>query len=166
MDNAITTEAYDSQVRAPMSDLVAETTERPVNVEEHARIVMTVLKEYVDKLAAFNAEVLDTLCDLGESQTVRRAAWLLDQGELMRAQLPRILSRGSGLLEHSKLTPITQDELALRMREIEIHIHHALRMTHELRKTIEEDKKLGEQVAKLRVAAGLNGMRGGPLRPE
>jgi hypothetical protein len=54
------------------------------------------------------------------------------------------------------------------MREIEIHFHHMLRLTHELRQVIEIQKRSGmkDQVAKLRLAAGLNAMKGGPLNPE
>jgi hypothetical protein len=52
------------------------------------------------------------------------------------------------------------------MREIEIHLHHALRLTYELKQLLDQEKYLGDQVPKLRLAAGLNAMKGGPLRPD
>src|SRR6266498_1394511 len=81
-----------------------------VNVEEHARIVSELLKEYATTLAALNSALLTAKEDGPE-----RKAWLLDQGELLTKPLSRIISRGSGLLEHSSLEPLTEDELALRM---------------------------------------------------
>ncbi len=71
-----------------------------MDVEEQARIVSALLKEYVDKLAALNTALLGAM-EKGPSDL--RAAWLLDQGELLRHPLARIISRGSGLLEHSIL---------------------------------------------------------------
>jgi hypothetical protein len=134
--------------------------------EEKARVVLVLLKEYANKLSSLIADLLDLKLyeHLGSGR--ERAAWLLDQGELLRKPLSQILSRGSAFLEHSNLDTTTENELALRMREIEIHFHHALRLTHELKQKIDEDKSLTAQIAKLRVAAGLNAMKGGPLRPE
>jgi|GEM_PF-6759778 len=145
-----------------MTTTMVETNERRVSVEEQARTVSGLLKEYADKLTALNADLLDAICN---PEMTARAAWLLDQGELLRKPLSQIISRGSGLLEHAALDTIVEDELSLRMREIEIHLHHAVRLTHEL-KQILLDGGLAEQVAKLRVGSGLNAMKGGPLRPE
>jgi hypothetical protein len=39
-----------------------------------------------------------------------------------------------------------------------------LRLTHEVRQAVEKDG-LKDEVAKLRLAAGLNAMKGGPLDP-
>lgn len=146
-----------------MTTATAETNERRVSAEEQARIVSGLLKEYAEKLSALNANLLNAIT---KGYFTAQAAWLLDQGELLRKPLAQIISRGSGLLEHSNLDTITEDELALRMQEIEIHLHHALRLTHEFKQPIEKNKAQAEAVAQLRVAAGLNAMKGGPLRPE
>lgn len=147
-----------------MTMATAEANEPHMNVEEQARVVSGLLKEYVDKLAALNADLLDVISD---PYSTARASWLLDQGDLLRKPLAQIISRGSGLLEHANLDTITEDELSLRMQEIEIHLHHAFRLTHELKQVIlATGNTLVEQVAKLRVAAGLNAMKGGPLRPN
>lgn len=145
-----------------MNTATVEANERRVSVEEQARIVSGLLKEYADKLAALTAELIDTKSNMDQNE---RNAWLLDQGELLRKPLAQIMSRGSGLLEHAHLESITEDELTLRMREIEIHLHHTLRLTHELKQLV-DNYRVTEQVAKLRVSAGLNAMKGGPLRPE
>ena len=166
---------------------VAETTESHLSVTERARIVCGVLKEYAAKLEELNAEILEL--PFGSFRSVEphrlapRAAWLLDRTELLRKPLSNIISSGSALLEYSSpdaiakmstvgpvrenasLDSLTADELALRMREIEIHLHHTLRLAHELRQNL-DNIKLMDQVKKLRVAAGLNAMKGGPLDPE
>lgn len=147
-----------------MTPATVETNERRISVEEQARIVCGLLKEYTDKLAALNADLLDAI---GDPYSTARASWLLDQGDLLRKPLAQIISRGSGLLEHANLDTITEDELGLRMQEIDIHLHHALRLIHELKQAIlATGNTLVEQVTKLRVSAGLNAMKGGPLRPN
>ena len=147
-----------------MNATTVETDDRPVNVEEQARSVSALLKEYTEKLSALNANLINAVSNFDRTPTPL-AAWLLDQGELLRQPLSRIISLGSGLLEHSNLAPLTKDELAVRMREIDIHFHHMLRLTYELKQAT-ENARLKDAVAKLRYAAGLNGMKGGPLRPE
>jgi hypothetical protein len=147
-----------------MTTATVETNERRISVEEQARIVSNLLKEYAGKLAALNADLLGAVSNLSQTATPALAL-LLDQGELLRPPLSQIISRGSGLLEHANLDSLTEDELVLRMREIEIHLHHTLRLTHELRQATENAHK-SEKVTKLRVSAGLNAMKGGPLRPN
>jgi hypothetical protein len=131
---------------------------------EQARIVLRLLKEYTRKLSILNSNLLEALSDFARC-TIQSMAWLLDQGELLRNPLSQLISRGSSLLEHTILDSVTKDELTLRMREIEIHMHHTVRLTYELRQAAEK-KKMGASIAKLRVSAGLNAMKGGPLRPE
>jgi hypothetical protein len=136
------------------------------NVEEQARIVSGLLKEYAAKLADLIWDCLE-LPDVPHTQKPARIAWLLDQGELLCKPLSNIISRGSGLLEHSALSPLIQDELMWRMREIEIHLHHTLLRTHELHQGLADmSRTMPEEAAKLRLAAGLSGMKGGPLRPN
>ena len=145
-----------------MTTATDEANERRLSVEEQARIVSGLLKEYADKLVALNADLIDVKSNMDQNE---RTAWLLDRGELLRKPLAQIISRGSGLLEHAQLETVTEDELALRLREVEIHLHHALRLTHELKEMV-DGYRVTEEVAKLRVSAGLNAMKGGPLRPE
>ena len=133
--------------------------------ETEARGVMSVLKEYAEKLSALNSDLMTTRYGYPNGDLFQRAALLLDISETIRKPLARILSRGSALLEHPVLDSFVEDELALRVREIEIHYHHLLRLTHELRQFIDESGEK-DQVARLRYAAGLNGMKGGPLRPN
>jgi hypothetical protein len=131
---------------------------------EQARIVSRLLKEYTRKLSTLNADLIQALSNFSRSAT-QNMAWLLDRGELLRNPLSEVISRGSSLLEHTILDSVTKDELALRMREIEIHIHHAVRLTYELKQAVEK-KRMASPIAKLRLAAGLNAMKGGPLRPD
>lgn len=149
-----------------MTTATTETNEAPVNIEEHARLVCGLLKEYTSKLASLNGELLAAQIELHKYPQPERMAWLLDQVDLVRQPLARVISRGSGLLEHSNLDSVTEDELAVRMREMDVHFHHAVRLAHELRTAIAGDRRLNEQVTKLRYAAGLNAMKGGPLRPN
>jgi hypothetical protein len=133
--------------------------------EEKTKVVLVLLKEYTDKLSAQVRDILDFFWQrsLIAPGSLERAAWLLDQGELLRKSLPQIISRGSALLEYLQLDTNTKNELSLRMSEIEIHFHHMLRLTHELKLAIDNQKN---NVAKLRISAGLNAMKGGPLRPD
>lgn len=147
-----------------MSTTTADITERPVNVEEQARIVMGLLREYAAKLAELNSTLLLVL-KMEIQNEINHAAWLLDQSELIQKPLLAILSRGSGLRDNSPLETITQDELSLRLFETEVHLHHMMRLSQQLRDKI-KSHKLTDDVAKRRMAAGLSGMKGGPLRPN
>ena len=137
-----------------------ELAEKRTRAEELARAVGAILREYAPKLAALNGEFFQVLDGDIRSQT-SRAAWLLDQSEIMRKPLLAILSRGSGLREISPLEPMTRDELSLRMFEIEIQLHHMIRHTNQLRDKL-ASYKLSDHVAKLRMAAGLPGGQNGP----
>src|SRR5580658_10510699 len=110
--------------------------------EEKTKVVLVLLKEYTDKLSAQIRDILDFFWQrsLIAPGSLERAAWLLDQGELLRKSLPQIISRGSALLEYLQLETNTKNELSLRMSEIEIHFHHALRLTHELKLAIDNQK--------------------------
>lgn len=143
----------------------ADTTERPAAADDEAQAVLPLLREYAGKLAALGADLSKTI-EAGDMRyVVSRAAWLLDQSELTRRPLTAVLSRASGLREHSVLDPVVRDELDLRMTETEVHLHHATRLAGQLRSMV-QSAKLSDQVAKLRYAAGLSGMKGGPLRPD
>jgi len=148
-----------------MNGAAIEAPEQPVNVEEQARIVMNLLREYAEKLSTLNRELASCSVSWQRGNPREQAAWLLDQSELIRRPLLTILSRGSGLRENAPLESITRDELSLRMTETELHLHHMIRQAGELRAQIEQ-KKLMAEVAKLRLVAGLSAMPGGPLHPE
>jgi hypothetical protein len=161
--------------------------ESRISVTEQARIVSGLLKEYAAKLAELNAELLDFSFELREAARLApRAAWLLDRSELLRKPLSNIISRGSALLEYStpeavahlstvapvrvnaSLDYLAAAELSLRMREIEVHLHHSLRLTQKLREAVDGLRKAGlkkDLVAELRLAAGLNVMQDSPVNP-
>lgn len=136
-----------------------------VNVEEQARTVMNLLREYAEKLVTLNRELASCLVTWQRSDPFEQTAWLLDQSELIRKPLLTILSRGSALRENAPIESITRDELSLRMVETEVHLHHMIRQAGELRTRVVQEKKMAD-VAKFRLAAGLNAMPGGPLHPE
>jgi uncharacterized protein YecT (DUF1311 family) len=138
-------------------DKLTEPDSRGVDVEERARTVMAVLREYAEKVAALNKEFGAALINLTSnhrSLNESQVAWLLDQAELMRRPLLAILSRGSGLRENAPIESITRDELSLRMVELEVHLHHMFRHAGELRAKL-ESWRLAEGVTPLRFAAGL-----------
>lgn len=143
-----------------MNATEVDVSDRHVDVETQAGLVIGVLREYSSKFAALTAELLDATERLPRSADLDRLAWLLDRSELLRKPIATILSRGSGLRENAPLKPITRDELSLRMFETEVHLHHAIRLTLALRDRLAE-RKLSDGVAKLRVTAGLPGS--GPL---
>ncbi|MBY0455853.1 MAG: hypothetical protein K2V38_00800 [Gemmataceae bacterium] len=134
-------------------------TPRSASVEEQARVVMSVLREYSGKLAKLVAEFNRILTDaesIDWQQTdANEVAWLLDQSEFLRKPLLAILSRGSGLREHAPLEPLTRDELSLRMWETEVHLHHATRMAMSLRSSLRGQPLREPLVEKRRVKSGL-----------
>lgn len=148
-----------------MNGTTIEAPEQPVNVEEQARIVMSILREYSEKLVTLNRELASCLATWQRANPFEQTAWLLDQSELIRKPLLTILSRGSALRENAPIESITRDELSLRMVETEVHLHHMIRQAGELRTRVVREQKMAE-VAKFRLAAGLSAMPGGPLHPE
>ncbi|HEY1188821.1 MAG TPA: hypothetical protein VGE74_14295 [Gemmata sp.] len=127
--------------------------------EEQARVVMALLREYSGKLAALTGD-LKKLVASGWVNDYDTIAWLLDQSEILRKPLLAILSRGSGLRESAQLDSLIRDELSLRMWETEVHLHHAARLTLALRARLTKSKVM-DDVAKMRVSAGLPAIQGG-----
>ena len=124
------------------------------------------LGEYAGKLRAINERLLNGWADPRSAHAHDRLAVTLDQFETIRRPLERLLSATACRAEHPEVEPLLADELTLRLAEIETEFHHALRLIHAVKTEWErKSPKLLEQVARLRVAAGLNGMKGGPLRP-
>jgi hypothetical protein len=152
-----------------MNATETEVPEQAFNVEEQARIVLSLLREYAEKLAVLGNELLALISRYTSNfhgPHNNQAAWLLDQSELIRSPLQNILSRATGLHENSAISRLTEDELALRRSEIEVHLHHVIRQTGELRVIVDRSKTTASDIAKLRLSAGLNAMKGGPLRPD
>ena len=126
-------------------------SEDKIDVEKDGQAVATVLREYAGKLADFNAEMLtflETAYEFHEGN-YGRAAWMLDRFEMINRPLQRMLSRGSGLVENSPITPRTRDELDLRMRDLEAQLYHAERQTRRLLADLGTGKH-AQEVAKLR----------------
>jgi hypothetical protein len=136
-----------------------------VGAEEEAKVLEEILREYAGKLTAMNADLLLFSEEGAAQRKPSRAAWLLDRFELVRKPLLQVLSRASQLTEHADLAPLTHDLMALRLAELETQLHHAARQASELQGLVRGSAD-DQKVARLRVAAGLSGMKGGPLRPE
>lgn len=152
-----------------MTAAEVEAPTQAMGVEQQARIVSDLLREYAAKLVTLNHELwhwlLSDYSKHGPDQEASRAAWLLDQSEFIRKPLVTILNRASGLQEQSPIGDMTDNELELRRIETEIHLHHMSRLAHELRGELDK-KRLTANASRLRMASGLSGMKGGPLRPN
>jgi hypothetical protein len=144
---------------------------------EQAERLADILHEYSDKVRAVNEDLLAVMQsgEYGRSKHASRIATLLDRVDVLWKPLLRITSQASQLLERErlangdgdseKLDPITTAELSLRVFETESQIHHMLRLADELRKRVAE-YQIAAEVKALRYTAGLNAMKGGPLRPD
>ena len=148
-----------------MNPPLTEGPPRSRELAEQARIVADLLREYANKLVDLWKEIQQLLSMARPNRDDSRAAWLLDQSDYLRKPLLTILSRASSFEEHGGLDPVLEDEIRLRRTETEIHLHHVLRLTGDLRSLLDQ-RKQSEDVAQLRLAAGLSGMKGGPLRPN
>jgi len=143
---------------------VTDVPAKSYDIGEHARIVARLLQEYAEKLFVLVNNLLESTKG-HHTKDLDRIAWLLDQSEILRKPLLPVLSRACSLEEQGGLDSLAEDELRLRRIETEVHLHHVLRLAHELRLVIDKRKQT-ESVARLRMAAGLSGMKGGPLRPN
>jgi AraC-like DNA-binding protein len=125
------------------------------------------LAEYAGKLRAINERLLGGWASPTAPYSNDRMALILDQFETIRKPLERFLSVTAARLEHADGDSLIADELTLRLAEIETEFHHSLRLVHAAKTDAESSSpKRLEQIARLRVAAGLNAMKGGPLRPN
>ncbi len=135
----------------------------PSALELEAHHLLSLLREYAGKLLRLNDELFSMI---EKSNSNSRAAWLIDQSELLRKPVIALVNRTASLQESlAASSDVIEDELELRRLETEIHLHHMIRQTGELRETIDRANR-ADKVARLRLAAGLNGMKGGPLRPN
>lgn len=139
----------------------ATTGERTENLTD-------VLREYAGKLTELNREMQQVL--IGAAAMPRdpgRLAWLLDRAKRFDRPMREFVNVAARRLEHVWVdddNSVGVGELTLRLGETEAQLHHMLRQAGELQKFVDE-LKLTEHVARLRESAGLNAMKGGPLRP-
>lgn len=146
-----------------MSTTYAEKTE--------SQTLIDLLKDCSVKLAELNRDYLSIL----ESGHPRRddlnhlpkCAWLLDRAKRIDQPCRDLANLATAVLERSEGHADSLEQLAVSVRvgELEAHLHHMLRLTSELKVKL-VGLKLMDQVAKLRESAGLNAMKGGPLRPN
>ncbi len=123
------------------------------------------LREFAGKLAELNREFV-ALLELGLSnERAGRYAWLLDRAKRFDQPMRELVNHTASVIEHADLDGVGAMELTLRLGEAEAQLHHMLRQSAELQKGIDAGK-IGEKVARLRESAGLNAMKGGPLRPK
>jgi hypothetical protein len=150
-----------------VNEIAVQPHEETSKVEEHhdlsrqAEQLFPLLREYAEKLLAFNTELMNFLESvssfLWSSSNYSRAAWLLDRFELIRLPLEKNLSRASALHEHGDLPIQICNEMDLRMRELEAQLHHAIRQVNELHSVLGSSE--GKIVAPLQYKSGLPGTR-------
>ncbi len=112
------------------------------------------LKEYAGKLRS-NVEQLLVLQKRHDwDYDSPRLAWLIDSVSITMKPLETIMSRASGLLEHSKLDSFLVDELTLRLTEIKLERHHALSVVIEITNALNSQTQ--PRVANASYASGLD----------
>ena len=137
-----------------------------LTAEQEAATLAGLLSEYTGRLRDLNDRVLEHWADKDSSGVFERHAVLLDRMELIRKPLERVIGWASQLLEHGDLEPVQSAELGLRLTDVETELHHSIRFVERLNSNLYRDQQFVANVARLRVAAGLNAMKGGPLRPN
>jgi len=148
-----------------MSVAATETEPTSKNLEQEARHLLTLLREYSAKLLRLNEDFFEILRNGKPTSSHSRVAWLLDQSVLLQKPVVDLVNRAAALQELTSLSSLTEDELELRRVETEIHLHHMIRQSGGF--LIDYKKQgLADPYTRLRLAAGLNGMKGGPLRPN
>ena len=137
-----------------------------ISTSEQGTPLATILGEFATKLSALNDRVLEHWADKDSGGIWERHAILLDRIEMIRKPLEVVIGGASQLLEHGDLEPFQRGELTLRLAEVETELHHAIRHTEQLKANLARDPQFQITVARLRMTAGINGMKGGPLRPK
>ncbi len=127
------------------------------------------LREYSAKLTDLNRELIQEI-ERGKHavDNPSRLAWLLDRSkrlDLPMRELVNHVANSIDMMIFSDEYNLESTELAIRLGETEAQLHHMLRHAYDLQKLI-DNFKAGDAVARLRESAGLNGMKGGPLRPK
>lgn len=125
-------------------------------VETQARIVADLLKEYTEKIANLNEEMVAVFYPKRSNHDERSyLARLIDRAESIELPLRRIIQRASALVETVVIDPLLEDVLALRLSEIEVELHHFKHRKENLQKYIERSGELLMEVYALRMSAGL-----------
>lgn len=128
-------------------------------VDEQVKHLCGLLKEYAGKLAESKrqeASIPDPeSIDFNPPIHLDGLAWWLDECQRMKRPLLAVVSSASQTLEHLPLDTFQSEELALRLAEIEVHIHHVLRRFHHWTQRLAKDKNLKAKIDPLRVAHGL-----------
>ncbi len=133
---------------------------------EQGTPLAAILGEFATKLSVLNDRVLEHWASKDSTEIWDRHAILLDRIEMIRKPLETVIRDASQLLEHGDLEEYQRSELTLRLAEVETELHHSIRYTELLKTNIARDPQFQNTVARLRVTAGLNAMKGGPLRPN
>ena len=124
------------------------------------------LGEYAGRLRHLNDLVLEHWATRDANAIWERHAVLLDRLESIRKPLEHVIGSASQMLEHEEPEQFAAEELALRLAEVETELHHSIRLADSLKTSAGRDVKSAQDVARLRMATGLNAMKGGPLRPR
>ena len=127
------------------------------------------LREYADKLLQLNRELMEALWQGAKAVNAPgQLAWLLDRSKRLDRPVRDLVNGAANSIELAvgfTDESLETAEITLRLGETEAQLHHMIRQSAELQKLIEEQKAT-DRVARLRESAGLNGMKGGPLRPN
>lgn len=124
---------------------------------EQVKHMCGLLKEYAEKLVTLRRQERDfALPSFGADLTLYELlAWWLDECQRMRKPLLAVVSSASQTLEHLPLDTFQSEELALRLAEIEVHLHHVLRRFHFWSDRVAKNKSLKSHIDPLRIAHGL-----------
>lgn len=125
------------------------------------------LRAWSGKMSVLNGEISSLLANSYWNYIPQQLAWLLDRAEAIDEPVRRLVNHTAARLEHNGHDVLTELELKGGLSEAEAQYHHLLMLAEELRTKITGySERLAEKVKSLRVAAGLNAMKGGPLRPN
>mgnify|MGYP001807145970 CR=1 FL=1 len=126
-------------------------------VDEQVKHLCGLLKEYAAKLVDLKQqERVFAVPSFGLDQNLYDVlAWWLDECQRLKKPLLAVVSSASQMLEHLSLDTLQSEELALRLAEIEVHLHHVLRRFHFWSERVAKDKSLKSQIEPLRMAHGL-----------
>jgi hypothetical protein len=128
-----------------------------MSVEDQVKHLCVLLKEYAEKLVDLKRqEWTFAVPSFGADQRLYDPlAWWLDECHRMKKPLLAMVSSASQTLEHLPLDTFQSEELALRLAEIEVHLHHVLRRFHYWSERVAKDKSLKSLIDPLRAAYGL-----------
>lgn len=127
----------------------------------------SLLREYAAKLTELNRE-LEGALSWNMSQTLARLGYialLFDRASRYDQPLRELVNLGTQIIESGDSDRLLGIELFTRVGETEAELHHMLRFVEELKARLKEMTFL-DRVARLRESAGLNAMKGGPLRTK